>query len=72
MSISMVLLTLHHIPLPLGRVSPVLQVLPGGGGGAPGVRHRQAPDLRERGVLAEGAARPRGQQHRHHAGGQQE
>ena len=48
------------------------QVLPRGSGGPAGLRHRQAPDLRERGALAEGAEGPRRQQHRHHAGGQQE
>ena len=44
-----------------------MQVLPRGGRGSAGVRHRQAPDLRERGEVAEGTEGPRRQQHSHHA-----
>jgi hypothetical protein len=43
------------------------QLLPRGRGRAPGVRHRQAPHLRERGAVAEGAQGPRRLEHRHHA-----
>lgn len=49
-----------------------LQVLPRGCWCSPGLWHRQASNLRECGALAEGAERSRWQQHRHHAGGQQE
>merc|ERR1712013_180944 len=40
-------------------------------GSAAGVRHREAPHLRERRALAEGAEGPRRRQHRHYAGGKQ-
>ncbi len=48
------------------------QVLSGCRWGSASLRHRQAPDIRERRALAEGAEGPRWQQHRHHAGGKQE
>lgn len=41
------------------------------GGSAAGVRHLEASHLRQRGPMAERAARPRGEQHHHHARGQQ-
>ena len=47
------------------------QVLPRGGGSVAGLRHRQVPDLRERGQVAEGAAGPCRAEHSHHAGGKQ-
>ena len=49
-----------------------LQILQRGGGGALSLWHSQTPDLWECGALAEGAEGPRRQQHRHHAGRQQE
>lgn len=49
-----------------------LQVLQRGGGGSLSLWHCQTPHLWERGALAEGAEGPRRQQHRHHAGWQQE
>lgn len=58
----------------IGRCHRVLmlQVLQRSGGGALSVRHSQTPDVWECGALAEGAERPRRQQHCHHAGWQQE
>ena len=44
------------------------QVLQRCSGCAAGVRHREAPHLRERRALAEGAEGPRRRQHRHYAG----
>ena len=62
---------------PTYQFSPILrywrspffaQVLQRCSGSAAGVRHREAPHLRERRALAEGAEGPRRRQHRHNAG----
>lgn len=47
------------------------QLLQGGSRGSVGVRHQQAPDLREHGAMAEGTVRARGPSHRGDAGGKQ-
>lgn len=45
----------------------LVQLLPWRSWRALGLRHRKTSDIRKRGALVEGTARPRGHKHRDHA-----